>query len=233
MRRKKEEEMKNVLENLNWNTVEAEYLEKTKQFVKALADGADVIYVREENGTGYYDLVVVEKEGAHNAVPLPVLLELFGFDKAGDIYDIMGIFERGFSNMTLDEYDEMKKVVRIREKTERFFREHDIVESLKSSSLILELTENQLGEPIATDELYLNSEGLFERKWLSCHSSSWYGFGQCACVNHPAMKAEVVTPEEALGLIREYVAKAASEEADKEKQLAKIDFILAELEKGA
>jgi hypothetical protein len=229
MRRKKEEEM-----NLNWSVVEKDYLEKTQQFVKALAEGADVIYVREEHGTGYYDLVVVEKEGVHNAVPLPVLLELFGFDKTdADIYDIMAIFERGFSNMTLGEYDEMKKVARIREKTERFFREHDIVESLKSSSLILELTENQLGEPIATDRLYLNSEGLFERKWLSCHSSSWYGFGQCACVNHPAMKSEVITPEEALGLIREYISEMDLLESDKEKQLAKIDFILAELEKGA
>ena len=153
-----EEECENLEEECENLKKECENLKKTQEFVKALAEGADVIYVREENGTGYYDLVVVETEDTHNAVPLPVLLEVFGFDKTdADIYDIMGMFEQSFSNMTLDEYDELKKI-RMENKINEY--RNQLQKEINRTGDRIEQFQNELQKRLKADHWEIEEFGL-------------------------------------------------------------------------
>lgn len=222
-----------AFKNINWSVVEDKYLEKTQEFIKTLENGTNnVIYVEEEGGTGYYDLVAVEVDGKYNAIPLPILLKMFNLDEDADIYDLMGLLEQSFAHMTRNEYDSMLQQEKIRKETDKFFRLHEIVEILKNGeTLVLETAENQYGEKVSTRILYLNDEGLFEEGYLNCWSSSDYGFGTCRCCSHKAFEYQVISPESALVLIREYIEREEKEEKEKQRQLAKIDFVLAELAK--
>lgn len=77
--------------------------------------------------------------------------------------------------------------------------------NLLEKGLILEKIKNQFGENIVAHELRLSVDDEFEERRLVCLGSSALGLGTCKCVSHEPYMQEIISPAEALKLIKTYL----------------------------
>lgn len=215
-----------------WN-FSPEYREKNIQFFKGLDNSEAVVYYATADDS-YYDLVTVRINDIFNSIPAPLFIEWTGINPE----EIPGIevITREELDVMIDEIIEEKEKEKAKEETKNFITEMTINSKVgqiirdltNGKSLILSVTKNQYGEEIATEELYINTEGLFEYWYIRCYNSNIYGLGTCNCVSHPASDSFWISPEQALDYIKEYIEKEEKEELKKERERKIIAMWLAQ-----
>lgn len=214
------------------------FKEKNIQFFKvfdeAICENSDIpVYYAESDGSEYFDLIAVEKEGIFNCIPVPIFLESVGVKiDTGSYRDIQS--ELPFEVINRDDLDEMIRLNKIGKETDEFLdridKQSEICDIIKNLTngkvLTLSTIENQYGGEIADEELYINEDGLFEKSYINCYNSSTLNLGTCQCNSHPASMEEVISPKEAMQLIEDYLVEISKEEEEKEKQRQQIAQIL-------
>lgn len=177
-----------------------------------------LLYV--ESGHVYYDLLVLEtiqkrstEPVEFHAIPIPIFAyEKLGLEITGKEINL-GHSERMEIQRTLnydriitkDEYNEILEEEKKRMEGLKFYDSlsEDERKMLEHVDLILERTENQFGEMVATDYIEGTIEGGFVRRWITCWSSEQYGFGICQCQSHHPFSEQAISAEEVLAILKE------------------------------
>lgn len=179
-----------------------------------------ILYV--EGNHVYYDLIVLEtinrstEPVEFHAIPVPIFakqkmgMEINGQEISPGILERLDIISSFRSDhiiriITRDEYNEILEEEKKRMEGLKFYNSlsEDEKKMLEHVDLILERTENQFGEMVATDYIEGTIESGFVRRWLTCWSSEDYGFGTCQCVSHRAFSEQPISAESVLNLIKE------------------------------
>lgn len=236
-------ELKN-LEKMNFIIDETKFDEKFREkntqffkaFNKAVAKDSDmIVYYAESDGSDYYDLIAVEKEGIFNCIPVSLFVQYMGMDE-NKFENTYRELQEGlpFSVISRDDLDEMIRTKNIEKETDEFMKDInkqseicDIIKNLTNGeSLILSTITNQFGEEVNDLELYINSNGLFEKSYINCYSSSEFGLGTCQCNSHPASMEEIISPKEAMELVNNFIIKNKEENELKQKEREQIAKML-------
>lgn len=177
-----------------------------------------ILYV--EGSHVYYDLIVLEtipdrsaEPVEFHAIPVPIFAhEKLGLKITGKEINL-GHSERIEIQRTLnydriitrDEYNEILEEEKKRMEGLKFYNSlsEDEKNMLENVDVVLEQTENQFGEMVATDYIEGTIESGFVRRWLTCWSSEDYGFGTCQCVSHRAFSEQPISAKSVLNLIKE------------------------------
>lgn len=210
-----------------------QFKEKNIQFFKAfdsavVKDSNIPVYYAEADGSEYYDLIAIEKEGVFNCIPISIFLESMDINIEESYRDIQENLP--FEVINRDNLDEMIRLNKIEKETDEFLdkidKQSEICDIIKDltngKGLTLSTVEDQYGEEIDDLQLYLNRDGLFEKSYISCYNSSTFNLGTCQCNSHSASMEEVITPKAAMQLIEDYLVETSKKEEEKENQRKEI-----------
>lgn len=92
----------------------------------------------------------------------------------------------------------------------------------------METIENQYGEEIACKTLEFKN-GDWIKGVLNCHSSNGYGLGTCQCNSHSSWVADSISRNQALMLLKNYVAETEKEDKLMLQEIEWLDKAIAEL----
>jgi len=73
--------------------------------------------------------------------------------------------------------------------------------------IVLSTITNQYGEEIEERKIYFDGE-FWKEESINCYSSSDLGLGTCRCINHPAIREEIVSRDYVLSIIKQNPEKA-------------------------
>lgn len=74
------------------------------------------------------------------------------------------------------------------------------------------------------------NSGVWEKQELNCTSSYWLGLGTCGCNSHPTYIEHEISREEAMSLIKRYVARLQQEEQRRQQEIEYLDALIDSIE---
>ena len=105
----------------------------------------------------------------------------------------------------------------------------EVLEALKRGEwLVLSVWDSPCAAPVTQTALEF-SDGVWQQFELNCTSSSMLGLGTCNCVSHAPYIAHRVTRQQALAIIRGYLAAQRAEWQARQAEITWLDAQIAQL----